>query len=62
MLQATSMSSNTTTIRPPLRHCITIDTDVYNTLKQRGKFGETFNDVIRELLNIAEKQSKGRSK
>ena len=38
-----------------IRHTITISNDVYLYLKDQGKFGESFSDVISNLLNAVEK-------
>jgi hypothetical protein len=47
-------TSTTSTTSMSERHCITIDSTVYDSLKQRGKFGQSFNDVISELLEKAQ--------
>jgi predicted CopG family antitoxin len=38
-----------------IRHTITIKNDVYLRLKDSGKFGESFSDVISRLLVVAQK-------
>jgi predicted CopG family antitoxin len=38
-----------------IRHTITIRNDVYLRLKDSGKFGESFSDVISRLLVVVEK-------
>lgn len=36
------------------RHTISINCNAYTRLKNLGKFGESFTDVVERLLNIAE--------
>ncbi len=38
-------------------HTIAIDDDNYQTLKELGSFGNTYNDVIRALVNIAKRKA-----
>jgi len=38
-------------------HTIAIDDSNYQTLKELGNFGDSFNDVIRGLINIAKKRA-----
>jgi predicted CopG family antitoxin len=40
-------------------HTIAIDDSNYQTLKEFGNFGDSFNDVITELINIAKKRAQG---
>jgi hypothetical protein len=37
-------------IRTPMRR-IVISESIYNALTARGRFGQTFNDILTELLN-----------
>jgi predicted CopG family antitoxin len=41
---------------PYKMHTIAIDDDNYQTLKQLGSFGDSFNDVVTELINIARRR------
>ena len=38
-------------------HTIAIDDSNYQTLKELGNFGDSFNDVITGLINIAKKRA-----
>jgi len=38
-------------------HTIAIDDSNYQTLKELGNFGDTFNDLITGLINIAKKRA-----
>jgi len=33
---------------------IRVDDDTHDRLKQHGKFGESFNDIIKRLMDIVE--------
>jgi predicted CopG family antitoxin len=37
-------------------HTIAIDDSNYQTLKELGSFGDSFNDVITGLINIAKRR------
>jgi predicted CopG family antitoxin len=41
------------------RHNISISHDVYARLQDRGKFGETFSDVIRAILDLTDRRKAG---
>jgi predicted CopG family antitoxin len=40
------------------RNTINLETDVYSKLKQYGKFGETYSNLILRLLNQIESNEK----
>jgi predicted CopG family antitoxin len=48
------------TYNPYKMHTIAIDDSNYHTLKELGSFGDTYNDVIAELINIAKKKVEDR--
>jgi predicted CopG family antitoxin len=37
------------------RHTISINYNVYTRLRNQGKFGESFTDVIERILNFVER-------
>ena len=43
------------------RHTISITCDVYTRLRNKGRFGESFTDVILHLLNVVEKGTQVKS-
>jgi predicted CopG family antitoxin len=43
------------------RVTITINRDVYNKLKKKGTFGETYNELLLRLIKIADSISGGNS-
>ena len=46
----------TKTHNPYKIHTIAIDDDNYESLRKLGRFGESFNDVIRGLISIARRE------
>lgn len=44
------------------RITITINRDVYNKLKKKGSFGETYSELILRLIKIADSNISGGNK
>jgi predicted CopG family antitoxin len=44
------------------RVTITINRDVYNKLKKKGTFGETYNELLLRLIKIADSNISGGNK
>jgi predicted CopG family antitoxin len=40
-------------------HTIAIDDNNYQTLRRLGSVGDSFNDVVTNLIKIAKKESRG---
>lgn len=45
------------TIRSDSMKMIRVDDDTHDRLKQHGKFGESFDDIINRLIDIAERRN-----